>query len=421
MVKKTACKNHPAVLTARKCYYCAEAICPECQNHFENHLFCSRKCYYKWKLVKLKSKLTIPRDSLILFLLLAFLNLFTIFYLNSKISDSRDDSHLKKYTPVAESIWKLDTLRYGMNNTYQIQINGGAGSMIGLWRDGKFVESRIQNDTSAIAFGKQYLNDGFNRFAVWALTDQGKGVLIDSFTVIFNSPRLNFLKRPVYDFHGSAKNIALTFDGGSINSGTAEILTALKNANVRCTIFLTGNFIRRYPDLVRAMIEDGHEIGNHSMTHPHLTMLEIDQSNHTRNGVTRVFVQHQLLSVDSLFRKVTNHQIAPFWRAPFGEINDQVAEWAAEIGFKHIGWSGNCDSRDWVADSESSLYRTNGEILKHFIEYEEQSGLSGKIILMHLGSERKDDFPYLILPELIRQLEERGYRFKKISQMFSNN
>ncbi|MGD9486737.1 MAG: polysaccharide deacetylase family protein [Calditrichaceae bacterium] len=421
MIKKTACKNHPDTLTARKCYYCADSICSACQKHFENHLFCGRKCFYKWKIVEFISKFSISADTVILFLLLAFLNIFTIFYLNTKNSDSPDISDVKDIKPVGEGIWKLDTLRYGISNSYQIRINGGAGSLIGLWRDGKFVESRIQTDTSTFTFDKQYLKTGINRFAIWALTERGKRVLIDSFAVTFDSPRLNFLKNPVYEFRNSGKNIALTFDGGSLNSGTAEILTALKKADVRCTLFLTGSFIRRYPELVRKMIEDGHEIGNHSMTHPHLTMLEIDRSNHTRNGVTREFVQHQLLSVDSLFRTVTNHQMAPFWRAPFGEINEQVALWAAEIGFKHIGWSQNCDSRDWVADAGSSLYRTNTEILQHFIEQEEQSGMSGKIILMHLGSERKDDFPYLILPDLIEQLKRRGYGFKTISQMFSNN
>jgi peptidoglycan/xylan/chitin deacetylase (PgdA/CDA1 family) len=111
----------------------------------------------------------------------------------------------------------------------------------------------------------------------------------------------------------------------------------------------------------------------------------------------------------------------PYWRAPFGEINKEILFWAAELGYRHIGWSSRCDSWDWVEDTTSNLYRSSLEIKKHFLQLEEKKGLKGKIILMHLASERLSDFPYENLPGLIDELRGRGYSFLKISQLLSVN
>jgi len=170
---------------------------------------------------------------------------------------------------------------------------------------------------------------------------------------------------------------------------------------------------------VRQMIEDGHEIANHSYSHPHLTMLEQDGSNRTLPGVDRNFLHRQLLKTDSTFQRITGQSMAPFWRAPFGEINRDILYWAAEIGYKHIGWSRYGDTRDWVTDSTSTLYRTSQQILEHLLSVEKKEGLNGKIILMHLSSDREKDFPYTILGRLIEDLRSRGYSFKTISQLLA--
>jgi len=67
------------------------------------------------------------------------------------------------------------------------------------------------------------------------------------------------------------KKIVLSFDAGSTDRGAAEILDALRGRGIRTTVFLTGQFIRRYPELARQIASDGHEVGNHTFDHPHLT------------------------------------------------------------------------------------------------------------------------------------------------------
>ena len=106
------------------------------------------------------------------------------------------------------------------------------------------------------------------------------------------------------------------------------------------------------------------------------------------------------------------------YRAP-GETTEEFLRWAAEAGFKHIGWSPKCDALDWVKDSTSSLYRSSNQILQHFLKLEEEHGLNGRIILMHIATERQNDFAYLMLPALIDSLRHRGYRFVTVSKLLN--
>ena len=251
------------------------------------------------------------------------------------------------------------------------------------------------------------------------MDSQGQTSLIDSFKIVFSSARLQYLKKQVSHVFTSKKILALTFDGGSSNRITHHILDTLQSRNVKCTMFLTGNFIRLYPEETKRIVADGHEVGNHSYSHPHLTLLEIDRSSDSRNYVNRDYIKTQLLKTDSMFYQTTKQKMAPLWRAPFGEQNRDIITWAAEAGYKHINWSAKSDSWDWVADTSSALYRTADEIYVHFMRLEEKSGLNGRILLMHLGSERQEDFPYASLGRIIDELKSRGYEFLKISELLS--
>jgi len=261
------------------------------------------------------------------------------------------------------------------------------------------------------------MQKGKNIFVVWGMLPNGKSVLIDSFSLNYTTPRIDYLMRPVYRVRTKSKNVAFTFDGGSSNKGTQEILDILHSKNIKITMFLTGQFVKNYPDLVRQIIDDGHEIANHSYNHPHFTNIEIDGKNTTRLHVNMNYLESQLNKTDSIYFTLMKEHMIPFWRAPFGETNREILFWAAELGYRHIGWSNKCDSWDWAADKSSNLYRSAEQIRTHFLDLEEEKGLQGKIILMHLGSERKDDFPYEKLGALLDDLKVRGYSFLKVSEL----
>ncbi|HYB72037.1 MAG TPA: polysaccharide deacetylase family protein, partial [Candidatus Sulfotelmatobacter sp.] len=165
-----------------------------------------------------------------------------------------------------------------------------------------------------------------------------------------------------------AQDVALTFDGGDESNATGAILDALRSRGVHATMFLTGRYIRRHPDLVRRMLAEGHEVGNHTNTHPHLTSYARDGRHATLPDVTREFLQAQLRAAEESFREVAGRPLAAFWRAPYGEHNGEIRAWAAEAGYRHVGWTRDAagredlDSRDWVADPTSRIYRSSREI-----------------------------------------------------------
>lgn len=210
------------------------------------------------------------------------------------------------------------------------------------------------------------------------------------------------------------REVLVSFDAGSSDRGAREILNALREAGVKTTIFLTGEFIRRNPDLVRRIVADGHEVGNHTDTHPHLTTYARDGRQATRPGVDRAFLTNELSRTAKLFQETTGKTLAPFWRAPFGEHNEEIRRWAAEAGYWHVGWTGGragLDGLDWISDPRSPGYRSSARVVETLVERAENGG----IVLLHLGSDREDPVAPRI-PSLLRGLASRGFRFAKASE-----
>jgi peptidoglycan/xylan/chitin deacetylase (PgdA/CDA1 family) len=208
--------------------------------------------------------------------------------------------------------------------------------------------------------------------------------------------------------------VVLSFDAGSSDRGALQILDALRARGVRTTIFLTGEFIRRYPAIARRVADDGHEVGNHTDSHPHLTTYAQDGRQATRPGVDRAYLSRQLAATAAAFRAATGRSLAPLWRAPYGEQNAEIRRWAAREGYWHVGWTGGragLDGLDWVSDPASRSYRTAGAVVGRLVARAE----SGGIILLHLGSDREDPVAPRV-PELLDGLGRRGFRLARASE-----
>jgi peptidoglycan/xylan/chitin deacetylase (PgdA/CDA1 family) len=213
------------------------------------------------------------------------------------------------------------------------------------------------------------------------------------------------------------REVLLSFDAGSSDRGAREILAALREKGIQTTIFLTGEFIRRNPDLTRRIAGDGHEVGNHTDTHPHLTTYARDGRQATKPGVDRWFLVAELDRTARAYQEVTGRKMAPLWRAPFGEHNEEIRRWAAEAGYWHVGWTGGragLDGLDWVSDPKSKSYRSSDRVVESLVERAE----SGGIILLHLGSDREDPVAPRI-PRLLDGLASRGFRFARASEFLA--
>ncbi|HJU84333.1 MAG TPA: polysaccharide deacetylase family protein [Holophagaceae bacterium] len=210
----------------------------------------------------------------------------------------------------------------------------------------------------------------------------------------------------------SQKVLLLSFDGGSSAEAAPAILAALKARGIHTTFFLTGAFIHRFPDIVRRILADGHEVGNHTEDHPHFA-----PGMRRDPAWTKARVQRELLDADEAFFQLTGRPMDPFWRAPYGEHTPEIRRWAEELGYRHVGWSEGADSLDWATARERHLYRSGTSILERLHHRLDRNG-EGLVVLMHLGSERPEgDRPAEKLGDFLDRALAEGWRFVSAGDM----
>lgn len=212
---------------------------------------------------------------------------------------------------------------------------------------------------------------------------------------------LDFLRGP-----SGKKRVCLSFDAGSTSESALEILDALKARSIKSTFFLTGTFIERFPDLVRRIHSEGHEVGNHTYTHPQFS---------SRGKMDQVWTQErfeeELLKADRAFLNLVGRPMDPLWRAPYGEHNQQLRKWAELLGYRHIGWSEGADTLDWASPEDVKRYKTGEAILEHLHRRMKQKDGDGLIVLMHLGAERPDhERPSQKLGPFLDRIQKEGWK-----------
>lgn len=192
----------------------------------------------------------------------------------------------------------------------------------------------------------------------------------------------------------SEKLVALTFDAGSSAQPVPAILQALAQHGVRSTFFLTGQWIERHPHAARQIAEAGHELGNHSWSHPPFTSLTDEQ------------IREQLRRTEEIAQRVCGRSTKPLFRPPFGDRDERVRSIVAEEGYLTIYWT---------IDSWDSVKRdiTPQEIIARVM----RRMRPGAIVLMHCGSEATAQ----ALPQLLQALEAQGYRAVTVSELLRSD
>ncbi|MGP4089969.1 polysaccharide deacetylase family protein [Streptomyces sp. KR55] len=186
-----------------------------------------------------------------------------------------------------------------------------------------------------------------------------------------------------------AKCIALTFDAGP-SENSPRLLEILKEQQVPATFFLLGErHIEKYPELVRQMADEGHEVASHTWDHKILTRLEPDE------------IREELQRPNDEIERLTGRR-PTLMRPPQGRTNDTVHEICRELGLAEVLWS--VTAKD---------YRTNDSALiqKRVLAQASRDG----IILLH------DIYPGTVpaVPGIIDALKERGYVFVTVPQLLA--
>lgn len=244
------------------------------------------------------------------------------------------------------------------------------------WKKASFREEIISHAVMSAAF----------ILATIALIQGIAKVLPDSITV---SNTVNGRELPIYCVQTEKPQIALSFDAAWGNEDTAKILEILKKHNVKVTFFMTGGWVEAYPDDVKAILADGHDLGNHSENHKNMSQLS--------NGEC----EEELMAVHKKVQELTGYEMFLF-RPPYGDYDNDVITVAKKCGYYPIQW--DVDSLDWKDYGVDSIIKTVTEH-KHLG--------NGSIILCHNGAK----FTAQALDTLITTLQKKGYELVPISEL----
>ncbi|KXZ40293.1 polysaccharide deacetylase family sporulation protein PdaB [Alkalithermobacter thermoalcaliphilus JW-YL-7 = DSM 7308] len=194
-------------------------------------------------------------------------------------------------------------------------------------------------------------------------------------------------KVPIYSVETREKKVAISFDAAWGETYTKDILDILDKYNVKTTFFLVGFWVDRYPEMVKQIHERGHEIGNHSTTHPKMSLLSKEQ------------IIKELETTSSKIEKITGKRTTLF-RPPFGDYNNTLIDTASELGYYTIQW--DVDSLDW---KEMGVNHVVDRVIKNVT--------NGSIVLFHNNAKYVREY----LPLVIERLQSQGYEIVPISQL----
>jgi len=192
---------------------------------------------------------------------------------------------------------------------------------------------------------------------------------------------------PIYCVETNENKISLTINCAWNADDIDSILETLSKNEVKVTFFMVGDWVEKYPDAVKKISEQGHEIANHSDKHKHVNSLTYEEN------------VEEILNCSKKIEKITGREVT-LYRAPYGEYNNTVVKAARDNGNEIIQWS--LDTLDYNGlDGDQMWDRLSNKIKK------------GSIILMHNGTEHTKDS----LDKIISNIKNKGFNIVPVSEL----
>lgn len=181
-----------------------------------------------------------------------------------------------------------------------------------------------------------------------------------------------------------SSTICLTFDQGYENGYTAPILDTLRDKNVKAVFFLTGDYAKRNKELVQRMIDEGHIIGNHGMSHASLPKL------------SEADAEKEIMSLHNYVLEEYGYEMK-YFRPPCGEYSEQALALAQKCGYTTLLWSfAYCD---WDVNAQPAVNESREKV--------SAAAHHGAIYLLHSVSSTNSE----ILGSVIDDIRSSGYEF----------
>lgn len=203
---------------------------------------------------------------------------------------------------------------------------------------------------------------------------------------IFSNAQLPGKPQPIFQGNMNEPKVAFACNVFWGEEFLPDMLNTLDKNNIKITFFIGGSWAKRFPNQVIELANRGHELGNHTYSHPHPNTLSKDKN------------KEQILRAEELITELTQIK-TNLYAPPYGEYNDTVLLAANELGYQTIMWT--VDTIDWK--------RPPAEIITNRVM---KKISNGAIILMHPTEPTAK-----ALPELIQQIKNKGYTISTVSDI----
>ena len=193
---------------------------------------------------------------------------------------------------------------------------------------------------------------------------------------------------PIYKGNPEKEMVSFIINVAWGNEFLPDILSTLKKHHVKASFFLEGRWVQKNPDLAKMIAEAGHELGNHSYTHPDMSKISSSK------------IHEEIVKTNDVIEATTGKQVT-LLAPPSGYFNNEVVKIAAQQKLKTVIWS--VDTIDWQKPSPDTLLkRVTGKI--H----------NGALILMHPTEVTTNNLEHLII-----EIKNKGYKIDTVSDMLS--
>lgn len=189
----------------------------------------------------------------------------------------------------------------------------------------------------------------------------------------------------------NARTLYLTFDEGYENGYTAQILDTLKQTNTPATFFITGDYLKREPELVLRMVNEGHIVGNHTQNHPSMPSV-----------ATVSTLAKEITTLDDAFFELTGMHMR-YIRPPKGEFSERTLAVSKDLGYKSVFWS--FAYADWEKNNIKGAQYAHDSVMPYLHD--------GAILLLHAVSADNAN----ALSQIIADARALGYSFKSLDEL----
>lgn len=215
---------------------------------------------------------------------------------------------------------------------------------------------------------------------------------LDSYLILPENTAAYFVDKNHSNYDAKDKVIYLTFDAGYENGNIEKTLDILKKENVQGAFFILENLVKRNPELVKRMNDEGHLVCNHTASHCDMSKVTSKED-----------FACELEKLNKICKDTLNIKVCKFYRPPEGRYTELNLKHASELGYTTVFWS--FAYADWDNNCQMDQKQALNKIL---------NGIhNGEILLLHPTSATNA----AILDDLIKELKEDGFRFGSLNEL----